>query len=311
MKTSFIFSGQGSQHVGMGKDIFDKYEIVQKTFKEAEETLDLELTRLCFYGPAEELSRTSNTQPAIVTFEVSIARLLDEAGIKPSYVAGHSVGQYAAMVAAKIVDFPTAVSLASKRGQLMENAYPTGGGMAALIGLEADVVEGICKEASKKGICSPANYNSPGQIVISGKAEAVELACKLAEKAGAKRAIMLDVSGPFHSELMKSAAEGLSQHLESIKFNKPEVPFVDNVTSIEVSDPVELKKLFIDQVTNPVLWEQSIKYIISKGITTFYEIGPGNVLKGLSRRIERSANVYTTGDIKSLEKLLELHDRRG
>jgi len=229
-KVAFIFPGQGSQQVGMGADLVKEFVVAKETFKEADNALDIDVSKLCFEGPAEDLQQTSNTQPAILTASIAVYRVLKEKGIEPDIVAGHSLGEYSALVAAGVLDFTDAVKLVRKRGQLMEASDPSGKGtMAAIIGLNGKEVEAVCQKASTAGIVEPANYNCPGQIVISGEKEGVEKAAELAQEAGAKKAIILNVSGPFHSSLMESAAKELSKELEGISFNDAQVPVVTNV----------------------------------------------------------------------------------
>jgi len=252
------------------------------------------------------LQQTSNTQPAILTASIAVYRVLKEKGIEPDIVAGHSLGEYSALVAAGVLDFTDAVKLVRKRGQLMEASDPSGKGtMAAIIGLNGKEVEAVCQKASTAGIVEPANYNCPGQIVISGEKEGVEKAAELAQEAGAKKAIILNVSGPFHSSLMESAAKELSKELEGISFNDAQVPVVTNVDAEFTTQSGDFAQALIEQISGSVRWEESIKAMIENGVDTFIEVGPGRVLKGFMRRIDRKVTALNVEDLASLEKTLK------
>ncbi|PRX27455.1 [acyl-carrier-protein] S-malonyltransferase [Orenia metallireducens] len=305
-KVAFIFPGQGSQQVGMGADLVKEFVVAKETFKEADNALDIDVSKLCFEGPAEDLQQTSNTQPAILTASIAVYRVLKEKGIEPDIVAGHSLGEYSALVAAGVLDFTDAVKLVRKRGQLMEASDPSGKGtMAAIIGLNGKEVEAVCQKASTAGIVEPANYNCPGQIVISGEKEGVEKAAELAQEAGAKKAIILNVSGPFHSSLMESAAKELSKELEGISFNDAQVPVVTNVDAEFTTQSGDFAQALIEQISGSVRWEESIKAMIENGVDTFIEVGPGRVLKGFMRRIDRKVTALNVEDLASLEKTLK------
>jgi [acyl-carrier-protein] S-malonyltransferase len=305
-KVAFIFPGQGSQQVGMGADLVKEFVVAKETFKEADNALDIDVSKLCFEGPAEDLQQTSNTQPAILTASIAVYRVLKEKGIEPDIVAGHSLGEYSALVAAGVLDFTDAVKLVRKRGQLMEASDPSGKGtMAAIIGLNGKEVEAVCQKASTAGIVEPANYNCPGQIVISGEKEGVEKAAELAQEAGAKKAIILNVSGPFHSSLMESAAKELSKELEGVSFNDAQVPVVTNVDAEFTTQSGDFAQALIEQISGSVRWEESIKAMIENGVDTFIEVGPGRVLKGFMRRIDRKVTALNVEDLASLEKTLK------
>ena len=294
---AFLFPGQGSQAVGMGKELAEKYPVAQKTFDEADEALGYKLSQLCFEGPEERLGLTEITQPAILTASVAAWRVLREKGVRPSFVAGHSLGEYSAHVAAGTLSFRDAVRTVRNRGKYMQEAVPVGvGAMAAILGMGLEEVTAVCTEAAQGEVCEPANINSAEQIVISGRAAAVERATKLAGERGAKRAIMLSVSAPFHCSLMKPAQDRLTADLQSLAFQKPEVPVICNVDADLVEDASVARDALVRQVTGAVKWEPSMRLLIAKGIQLFVEVGPGKVLCGLMRQIDRSktcANVVT------------------
>jgi [acyl-carrier-protein] S-malonyltransferase len=301
-KVAFIFPGQGSQQVGMGADLVEEFAVAKETFAEADNALDIDISKLCFEGPAEDLQETSNTQPAILTTSIAVYRVLKEKGIEPDIVAGHSLGEYSALVAAGVLDFTDAVKLVRKRGQLMEEADGT---MAAIIGLNAKEVEELCQKASTAGIVEPANYNCPGQIVISGEKEGVEQATKLAQEAGAKKAVILNVSGPFHSSLMEPAGEKLSKELAEVTLNDAQVPVVTNINAEFTTKDEDFVQALIKQISGSVRWEESVKAMIEDGVDTFVEVGPGRVLKGFMRRIDRKVTALNVEDLASLEKTLK------
>ena len=299
-KIAFIFPGQGAQYVGMGKDFFDAFPAARKTFEEANEILKFDIAKLCFEGPSEELTATKNSQPAILVTSMAILRAFKSGrgkGVKPSACAGLSLGEYSALVAADCIAFRDAVKLVRQRGQFMDEAsQESPGKMAAIMGLELNVVEEIAKEAGSE----IANLNCPGQVIISGRSEAVEKTMELAKQRGQVKSLFLAVSGPFHSSLMSKASDRLNQELDKINFNKPAVPFVSNVTGAYVDDVSSVKKNLALQVNHRTLWENSIRLMMKNGINEFYEIGPGNVLKGLLRKIDKGLvvrNIEKTPDL--------------
>jgi [acyl-carrier-protein] S-malonyltransferase len=303
---AFLFPGQGSQAVGMGKDLAEKYPIARRTFDEADEALGYRLSQLCFEGPEEKLRLTEITQPAILTASVAAWRVLDENGIGSNFVAGHSLGEYSAHVAAGTIDFSDAVRTVRNRGKYMQEAVPLGvGAMAAILGMDAGKVAAVCTEASQGEVCEPANINSPDQIVISGHTSAVERATKLASERGAKRAVMLSVSAPFHSSLMKPAQDRLAADLGVLSLQRPSTPVVCNVDAAVIEDANAARDALVRQVTGSVKWEQSMRLLIAKGTQTFVEAGPGKVLCGLLRQIDRSKTCFNVSDEVSLQKTLE------
>jgi [acyl-carrier-protein] S-malonyltransferase len=302
---AFIFPGQGSQTVGMGKDLFDKFPAARRTFEEADDALGYELSQLCFEGPEEQLRLTEITQPAILTVSIAALRVLEKSVPKPSFVAGHSLGEYSAHVASGTMSFADAVRTVRNRGKYMQQAVPVGvGAMAAILGMDLSKVAEICAEAAQGEVCSPANINSPEQIVISGNVAAVERAAKLADERGAKRAKLLPVSAPFHCSLMKPAQDRLAEDLNALKTHKPVYPVVSNVEAAFVTDELRALSTLISQVTGSVKWEQSMRLLIENGVQTFIEIGPGKVLCGLMRQIDRSKTCLNVGDEASLNKTL-------
>jgi len=302
MKIAFVFPGQGSQYVGMGKDIYDSFDIARDTFKEASDVIGYDLASLSFNGPEEELNKTSKTQPCILTVSIALYRVLLAKGINPSVVAGHSLGEYSALVAAEVLSFRDAVNVTEKRGQFMQEAVPEGRGlMAAILGLKRDRVDEICKSV-QSGYVSPANYNCPGQVVIAGEKSAVEEAINLCKDAGAKRAVPLSVSVPSHSALMADASRRLAKLLDTIEFKKPVIPVVNNADARFLSETEDIKQSLVRQLNNPLLWEDSIKAIADSGINVFIEVGPGKVLSGLIKRIVQEAKILNVQDVESLEK---------
>ncbi len=300
---AFIFPGQGSQFVGMGKDLVENYNSAAELMDKANHILDLDLKEICIEGPEDKLNHTANTQPAIFLISMIINNLLVEQGIKPDVVAGHSLGEYSALAAAGVFTFAEGLNLVRKRGQLMDEALPAGmGTMAAVIGLEQDKILSICKNID--GVCEIANYNCPGQIVISGTKAAINEAVKLCNNAGAKKVIELDVSGPFHSSLMEPAREKLKSEIDKLSMSSPAVPVVVNAFAKYTQKVEDVKKALVAQLTSSVRWSESMKKIINNGINTFIEVGPGRTLKGLMRRINRSVQVYSINDLASLEKVL-------
>jgi len=286
---AFLFPGQGSQHAGMGKLLFDAYPTARHTFEEADETLGFSLSGLCFEGSEEELKRTENTQPALLAVSTAAARVLAAEGIAPALVAGHSLGEYSALVAANALSFADALRLVRMRGQFMQAAVPQGtGAMAAILNLPPEKLEAVLAEAAQGEVVSAANFNSPSQTVIAGQTAAVARAMVLAKAAGAKRAIELAVSAPFHCSLMRPAQEKLHLYLEQTTFSDPEVPLVNNWQAQVITQGAEARRGLIEQIPNPVRWVDSVRELKSRGITSFIEVGPGTVLIGLCRSIEPS-----------------------
>jgi [acyl-carrier-protein] S-malonyltransferase len=302
---AFLFPGQGSQAVGMGKELAEKYSVARKAFDEADEALGYKLSQLCFEGPEDQLKLTEITQPAILTASVAAFRVLAEKGLRPGFVAGHSLGEYSAHVAAGTISFSDAVRTVRNRGKYMQEAVPVGvGAMAAILGMDLEKVTAVCKDASHGEVCEPANINSAEQIVISGHKPAVERAAKLASERGAKRAVLLQVSAPFHCSLMQPARDRLAADLAALTFEKPAVPVVCNVDAEFIIDGEHGRDALVRQVTGAVKWEQSIRDLIGQGVQTFVEVGPGKVLCGLMRQIDRSKTALNVGDEASLQKAM-------
>jgi [acyl-carrier-protein] S-malonyltransferase len=306
MTIAFLFPGQGSQDVGMGKELAEDHAVARRTFEEADEALGYKLSQLCFEGPEERLRLTEVTQPAILTASVAAWRVLHEKGLTPAFVAGHSLGEYSAHVAAGTLNFADAVRTVRQRGKYMQEAVPVGvGAMAAILGMELEKVSAVCAEAAQGEVCEPANINSSEQIVISGNTAAVERAAKLASERGAKRAIMLPVSAPFHCSLMKPAQDRLAADLAALTFRKPGVAVACNADATLVEDAERSRDALVRQVTGSVKWAQSMHLLIAKGVERFMEVGPGKVLCGLMRQIGRSKPCSNVGDQASLQKTLE------
>jgi [acyl-carrier-protein] S-malonyltransferase len=300
---AFLFPGQGSQAVGMGKELAEKYPVARQTFDQADDALGYKLSQLCFEGPEEKLRMTEITQPAILTASVAAWRVLNEKGVAPSFLAGHSLGEYSAHVAAGTITFAEAVRTVRNRGKYMQEAVPVGvGAMAAILGMDLEKVTAVCSDASQGEVCEPANINSPEQIVISGHASAIERAVKLADERGAKRAKLLPVSAPFHCSLMKPAQDRLANDLRSIKFQTPSILVVCNVDALPLQDADRSRDALLRQVTGSVKWDQSMRVLVSKGTEAFVEVGPGKVLCGLMRQIDRSKTCLNVGDEASLLK---------
>jgi len=305
-KVAFVFPGQASQYPGMGKELAEKYPAARAVFEEADKALGFSISKMCFEGGEEELKLTANTQPAILTASVAAYRVMAEKGLAPDFVAGHSLGEYSALVAVGSLNFSDAVRLVRKRGKYMQEAVPAGqGGMAAIMGISPAVVQDACKRAAEGEICSPANLNSPEQTVISGHASAVKRAVEIASQLGAKRSMMLAVSAPFHSALMMPAQEKLEKDLRAISFSDLQVPLVTNVDADTIRKGDEAREALIRQVTMPVRWQESMRLLLDEGVNTFVEVGPGRVLTGLMRQIERSVAMLNVEDEKSLEATVE------
>ncbi|HLS91508.1 MAG TPA: ACP S-malonyltransferase [Limnochordia bacterium] len=303
-KIAAVFPGQGSQYVGMGKELAEKHPIVAETFAEADEALKFSLSRLCFEGPEEELTLTRNTQPALLVTSVAIFRLLEAHGFAPDLGAGHSLGEYSALVAAGAMSFADAVRTVRLRGELMEEAVPPGQGtMAAILGLERELVEALCREVA--GVVEPATYNSPGQVVVAGDTEAVHALMERALAKGARRAQLLKVSGPFHSSLLAGAGQRLGEWLASIPIAPPKFPVYSNVTAAPVTTPEEIRACLARQVSAPVRWEESVRNMVAEGATRFVEVGPGRVLSGLIKRIERRAELFNVESEGTFETFLK------
>ncbi|MBW1838595.1 MAG: ACP S-malonyltransferase [Deltaproteobacteria bacterium] len=302
-KWALLFPGQGSQYVSMGKDLKDNFKEAADVFAEADDALSEKLSKLCFDGPESDLKLTMNTQPAILTVSVAVLRVLQkETDIVPSLLAGHSLGEYSALVCSGALEFTDAVRIVRKRGTYMQEAVPVGvGGMAAILGMEVDAVEKICNECAEDQLVSPANYNCPGQIVISGHTEAVQRAAEKAEAEGAKRAVILQVSAPFHSALMKPAAEKLGEALEPIQVGDLGVPVLSNADADFYPSKEDVKRLLTKQVDHPVRWTEEMDKLLGEGVDNCLELGPGNVLRGLMRKINReikTKNIGKTEEIK-------------
>ena len=305
-KIAFIFPGQGSQSVGMGQQFVESDVTNKKFYDKADEVLGFSLSDIMLEGPAEELTKTYNAQPALLTTSSMIAQKLEEAGIKPDYTAGHSLGEYSALVASKVMQFEDAVSLVHKRGVFMNDAVPAGeGAMAAILGLDKETLTSVTQDVSEHGdIVQVANLNCPGQIVISGTVAGVEAASAKAKEVGAKRAIPLVVSGPFHSELMRPAADKLEAAISEITLNGAVTPVISNVTALPVTEAASIKNLLVEQLYSPVRWEESIQKMIELGVTVFIECGPGKVLSGLVKKVDRSVTTYCVYDEASLQQVL-------
>jgi [acyl-carrier-protein] S-malonyltransferase len=303
---AFLFPGQGSQAVGMGKDLAEKYPLARQTFEEADEALGMKISQLCFEGPEDQLRLTEITQPAILTVSAAAWRVLNEKGVKPDFVAGHSLGEYSAHVCAGTISFADAVRTVRNRGKYMQEAVPVGtGSMAAILGMSMDAVAGVCGDAAQGQVCELANINSPEQIVISGHTAAVERGAKLADERGAKRAKVLSVSAPFHCSLMQPAQDRLAADLQALNFAQPQVPVISNVYARPVEDAESAREALVRQVTGSVKWSESMQWLVAKDVSTFIEVGPGKVLCGLMRQIDRSRKCLNVEDEGSLQKTMQ------
>lgn len=304
-KIAFIFAGQGAQYIGMGRGLAEAYPAARDTFAAANRALGFDIERLCYEGPEEELAKTENTQPAILTVSVAALRVLQQAGLRPAALAGLSLGEYAALVAAEAMPFETAVTLVRKRGRFMQEAVPLGRGkMAAILGLGREAVRELCEKSKEFGLIEPANYNCPGQIVLAGETAAVERAVELAPDLGAKRAVLLPVSAPFHCRMLRPAGEKLAAELAGIPVLAPRLPVLSNVTADYVTTGESIKENLIKQVSSPVLWEDIVRRMLDEGITTFIEIGPGKALGGFVRKVSKEVVTYNAEAPDSLEKIL-------
>ncbi|HAR45896.1 MAG: [acyl-carrier-protein] S-malonyltransferase [Nitrospirae bacterium GWC2_57_13] len=306
MKTAYLFPGQGSQYVGMAKEFIEQFEESKQVFETASSVLGYDLTRLCLHGPAEQLNLTENTQPAILAASIAILLPFERRGLKAEAVAGHSLGEYTAITAADGITLQDAIALVRKRGRYMQEAVPEGAGlMAAVLGMSRGDVEKTCLEASKNGIVAPANYNSPGQIVIAGEKKAVEHAMELARAAGAKKVVPLAVSVPSHCVMMKPAGDRLAKELDAVVISDLRIPVVNNADAKMLRTAAELRPSLIRQISSPLYWEDSITALTGQGFDTFIEIGPGKVLSGLVKRIAKDAKILNVEDLKSMDETLK------
>lgn len=307
MKTAFVFPGQGSQKVGMLQDLYNEYAIVRQRFAEADEALGYSISKLCFEGPDTELVKTANTQPAILTASIVCYEVLKEKGFTPDIVGGHSLGEYSALVAAGVLKFADAVYLVHKRGEFMQEAVPIGkGAMAAILALPREQVVEICQQVNDEvGSVQAVNFNCPGQIVIAGETAAVEKAAELMKAAGAKRAVMLPVSAPFHSRLMEPAADKLKVELDKVTLSDAQIPVVANVNGQILTDASAIKESLVKQAASPVLWEDCVATMVNFGAQAFVEVGPGKVLTGFTKKINKEMQLANVEDVASLAKTLE------
>jgi [acyl-carrier-protein] S-malonyltransferase len=312
LKTAFVFPGQGSQYVGMGKDLYGLYPEAREVFDKADDILHMSLSKLCFEGSEEELRLTANTQPALLTVSAACLALLEKNGIRPDMAAGHSIGEYTALVTAGAISFETALPLVRMRGALMQEAgvkHP--GSMAAIIGLDAGEVQAVCAHANDAGIVDVANYNSPGQIVISGEVKAVEAASQYAMEAGARKVIPLNVSGAFHSRLMSDTVEQLAIRINHTNIEDAAIPVVANATAEYVRHSSDIKDALSRQILGSVRWDESVTLMANDGVKLFVEVGPGKVLSGLIKRIRETVEVRNVGDASSLEEFVAFRKGAG
>lgn len=306
-KIAFVFPGQGAQKVGMGREMAERFPEAREVFDKADRTLGFSLSNLCWEGPEEELRKTVNTQPAILTTSVACLRMLEREQIAPIMVAGHSVGEYAALVAAGVLTFEEALKLVRRRGELMQEAGNTAPGtMAAVIGMEYQVIREACAQAEMTGVVEVANFNTPDQIVISGECDAVAKATEILKEKGARKIAPLNVSAAFHSSLMKSAAGQLAAEFDRYSFRNPRVPLVANISALALKDGISICSALKKQILGNVLWADSIKYMISSGVDTFIEVGPGKALSGMIRKIDRYVQVFNVEDSESFDKAREV-----
>jgi [acyl-carrier-protein] S-malonyltransferase len=307
-KTVFLFPGQGSQHVKMGKDFHDNYAIARELFEQASNALDMDLKKLCFEGPEADLIQTENVQPAVTLINITCFQVLKQEGITPIASAGHSLGEYSALFAGNVINFFDLMKLVKYRGAFMKEAAENNpGGMVAILGLEIDKIARICKGVKDICYAEIANHNSPKQVIVTGEKTGLEKVSELAVKNGAKLTVPLKVSGPWHSKFMAEAKEKLKKVIIDCTFKKPSIPIISNVTANYESEPDNIKTNLINQVTSPVLWLDSIEKFIRDGYTTFVEVGPGRVLRGLIKDINREVNVFNVENMKALQKFLSFH----
>ncbi|OGT98882.1 MAG: [acyl-carrier-protein] S-malonyltransferase [Geobacteraceae bacterium GWB2_52_12] len=303
-KTAFIFPGQGSQYPGMGKELAATFPVARQVFEEADEALGLQLSSICFAGSEEELKLTTNTQPAILTTSIAVLRVVEqETGLKADFLAGHSLGEYSALVCSGALTFADAVRTVRARGAFMQEAVPVGtGAMAAMLSIEPDVLEDICHEAAQGEVVSPANFNSPGQIVIAGHTAAVNRAIEIAKARGFRKTMLLPVSAPFHCALMQPAAERLAAVLEAFDVASMKLPVVANADAMANNDENRVRSLLVTQVCSPVLWQQSVATMVDQGVTSFVELGPGKVLSGLVKRITKEVSLMNIEDVAGIKE---------